>query len=77
MFDDFSRRSKAVRAALELAKERGWNATSLADIAQRAGLGLADLRREFACKADILKAFQAEVDAEVLSWLRKTYDENC
>lgn len=67
MFDDSSRRTKAVRAALELARERGWRDLSLSDIAQAAGLGLADLRREFACKSDILKAFQAEVDAEVLS----------
>lgn len=67
MFDDFSRRTKAVRAALELARERGWRDVSLADIAQEAGLGLADLRREFSCKSDILKAFQAEIDAEVLT----------
>ena len=31
------------------------------------GLSLADLRRDFTCKSDILKAFQAEVDAEVLA----------
>jgi ubiquinone biosynthesis protein COQ9 len=70
MLDDFSRRSKAVRAALRLAETRGWNATSLTDIAQAAGLGLADLRREFICKSDILNAFQAEVDAEVLAKTR-------
>ena len=29
-------------------------------------MGLADLRREFTCKTDILRAFQAEIDAEVL-----------
>lgn len=67
MFDDFSRRTKAVRATFELAEQRGWNAISLADIAGRAGLGLADLRREFTCKMDILKAFQAELDAKVLA----------
>lgn len=75
MFDDFSRRTKAVRASLELAQERGWNETSLADIAQRAGIGLADLRREFSCKTDILKAFQAEVDAEVLAKARTASPE--
>ena len=67
MFDDFSKRSKAVRAALDLAEKRGWGDTSLADIAQQAGLSLADLRREFTCKSDILRAFQREVDAEVLA----------
>ena len=70
MFDDFSKRSKAVRAALDLAEERGWGDISLADIAQAAGLSLADLRREFACKTDIIRAFQSEVDAEVLARAR-------
>jgi AcrR family transcriptional regulator len=70
MFDDFSKRSKAVRAAFELAKERRWGDISLADIAQSANLSLADLRREFSCKSDILRAFQAEVDAEVLGKAR-------
>ena len=54
MFDDFSKRSKAVRAAFDLAKERGWGDISLADIAQAANLSLADLRREFSCKTDII-----------------------
>ena len=75
MLDDFSRRSKAVRAALRLAETRGWNATSLIDIAQAASLGLADLRREFTCKSDVLKAFQAEVDAEVLAKTRPAAPE--
>ena len=67
MFDDFSKRSKAVKAALDLAKERDWGDITLTDIARAAGLSLADLRREFSCKTDILRAFQAELDAEVLS----------
>ena len=70
MFDDFSKRSKAVRAAFDLAKERGWGDISLADIAQSANLGLADLRREFSCKTDIVTAFQKEVDTEVLARAR-------
>lgn len=67
MFDEFSKRSKAVRATMELAQERDWGDITLSDIAEKAGLDLADLRREFACKSDILRAFQAEVDAEVLT----------
>ena len=70
MFDDFSKRSKAVRAAFDLARERGWGDLSLADIAQAANLSLADLRREFSCKSDIIRAFQKEVDAEVLAKAR-------
>ena len=67
MFDDFSKRSKAVRAALDLATERRWGDITLLDIAGAAGLDLADLRREFSCKSDIVRAFQKEVDAEVLA----------
>lgn len=67
MFEEFSKRNKAVRAALDLAQQRDWGVVTLADIAKHAGLDLADLRREFACKSDILRAFQAEVDAEALS----------
>ncbi len=70
MFDDFSKRSKAVRAALDLAKERSWGDISVHDIALAANLNLADLRREFSCKSDILRAFQSEVDAEVLARAR-------
>jgi ubiquinone biosynthesis protein COQ9 len=66
MFDDFSKRSKAVRAALDLAEKRGWRGVTLLDIAQAAGMSLSDLRREFTCKNDIISAFQKEVDAEVL-----------
>ena len=62
MFDDFSKRAKAVRAAFKLAAERGWGETRLADIAEEAGLSLSELRREFSCKSDILSAFQKEVD---------------
>jgi ubiquinone biosynthesis protein COQ9 len=70
MFDDFSKRSNVVLAALDLAQERGWGDIALSDIAQAANLSLADLRREFSCKADILRAFQTEVDAEVLGRAR-------
>jgi ubiquinone biosynthesis protein COQ9 len=67
MFEDFSKRNKAIQAALELATEGGWRSVTFTAIAERTGLGLADLRRDFTCKADILKAFQAEIDAEVLA----------
>lgn len=70
MFDDFSKRSKAVKAALDLAKDRSWSDIALTDIAREAGLTLADLRREFACKTDILRAFQAELDEAVLAKAR-------
>jgi ubiquinone biosynthesis protein COQ9 len=67
MFDDFSKRSKAIKAALEVAEKKGWCDTTLADIAHASGLSLADLRAEFTCKNEILSAFQAKVDEEVLA----------
>lgn len=75
MLDDFSKRTKAIRAALELAQDRGWENTSLADIAERSGLSLSDLRREFACKSDVIRAFQKEVDSEVLAKTRTTPEQ--
>ncbi len=67
MFDDPSKRSKAIRAALALAARKGWRDTTLIDIAQESGLSLAELRAEFTVKNDILRAFQAKVDEEVLA----------
>jgi ubiquinone biosynthesis protein COQ9 len=75
MFDDFTTRNRAIRAALDLAAERGWREVSFAAIAERTGLSLADLRREFTTKADILKAFQAELDAEVLAQAKPAMPE--
>ena len=40
---------------------------TFAAISDRTGLSLADLRRDFTCKTDLLRAFQSEVDAEVLA----------
>jgi len=74
MFDDFSKRSKAIRAALDLAEQRGWRDVTLLDIAQAAGISLSDLRREFTSKHDIIHAFQQEVDAEVLAKARPTVE---
>lgn len=57
----------AVDAALELAATKGWGATSLGDIAEAAGISLADLRRAYPSKIAILSAFAARVDEAVLS----------
>jgi AcrR family transcriptional regulator len=67
MFEEFNTRNKAVRAALELAAEGGWKAMTFAAIADRSGVSLADLHRDFNWRTDILRAFQSEVDAEVLA----------
>jgi ubiquinone biosynthesis protein COQ9 len=67
MFEEFSKRNRAIQAALELAAEGGWKAVTFPAIGERTGLSLADLRRDFTCRTDILRAFQAEIDAEVLA----------
>jgi ubiquinone biosynthesis protein COQ9 len=67
MFEEFSKRNRAIQAALELAAAGGWNAVTFAAIGELTGLSLADLRRDFTCRTDILRAFQAEIDAEVLA----------
>lgn len=67
MLDDMTKRSKIIKAALALAEERGWNATGLPDIAGRAGLTMADLRKEFGAKTAILDGFRREVDNAVLA----------
>jgi len=67
MFEEYSKRNRAIQAALELAAEGGWKAVTFPAIAGRTGLSLADLRREFICRTDILRAFHAEIDGEVLA----------
>ena len=61
MFEDFSKRSKAVRAALDFARDKAWGEIGLSDIAAAANLGLADLRREFGCKSDILNVTNPDI----------------
>lgn len=58
---------RIVTAALELAAEQGWSRTTLAAIAARAGLGLAELHAEFPDRAAIVAAFLDRIDREVLA----------
>lgn len=66
MLDDMTDRSKLIKAALALAEERGWKSIGLPDIAGRAGLSMAALRREFSSKTAILDGFRRAVDFAVL-----------
>ncbi len=56
----------AIDAMLALAAERGWYAVSLADIAQRAKIGLAELHEQFEGKDALLREFVESVDLAVL-----------
>jgi len=67
MLDQTTARGKIIDAALKLAAERGWSGLSLDEIAATAGLNLAEFRREFHAKAQILSAFTRAVDDAVLA----------
>ena len=54
---------KAVLALLELAAESGWRGVSLADVARRSELSLAELHVEFHSKGGILGRFLDGLDA--------------
>ncbi len=59
-------RGNAVAAAMKLAAVQGWQDTTMADIADEAGLSLADLRREFGSKTAILAGLIRLADDAVL-----------
>ena len=67
MLDFTSVRGKIIDAALRLAATSGWSGLSLGQIAEAAGIGLADFRKEFSSKADILAAYTRMVDDAVLA----------
>ena len=58
---------KIVDAALSLAAQQGWRDTSLVDIAEGAGISLADLHKHYASKTAIVRAYQRRVDDAVLA----------
>ena len=62
-------RDRIIDSFLALAAERDFAELGLSDIAARAGLGLAELRRAFAHKLDILAAFTRRIDIETLEGL--------
>jgi AcrR family transcriptional regulator len=62
-------RDKAIDAALALAAEGPWSEVTLADIAARAGLPLADVAEEFATKLSVVRGFMRRVDRDVLEHL--------
>lgn len=66
MLDLTTSSGRIVSAALRLAGERAWRDVTLTDIATAAGVGLVEVRRDFASKGEILAAFVRAVDDEVL-----------
>ena len=56
-----------IESALTLAASRGWARVGLGDIAEAAGVSLAELRAEFPSKHAIVAAYSANIDREVLA----------
>ncbi len=56
-----------IESALALAASRGWARVGLGDIAEAAGVSLAEMRAEFAAKHAIVAAYAAAIDREVLA----------
>lgn len=62
-----TQKHKIIAAALALAVETPWSEMTMAQIAARAGVQLADMENAFTCKDDILAAHAKSVDAKVLA----------
>lgn len=58
---------RIIDAALALATERPWSEVALRDIAERAGITLAQMREHFKSKPDVLGGFARAVDDAVLA----------
>lgn len=69
-------RERLIDAALELAAERPWADVSLADVAARAGLGLAELYEHAPSKAHLVQAWLRRIDAAVLAGPAAPADES-
>jgi len=56
-----------IDAALKLAETKGWRRTTFADIADEAGLSIAELYNRFRSKGAILEAFVRRIDQATLA----------
>lgn len=66
MLEGTTNRERIIVAALRLAEKRGWSDLSLGEIAAESGVALAEVRKEFRSKAQILAAFSRAVDEAVI-----------
>ncbi len=66
MLDFATPQGRILKAALDLAAEKPWADVTLGDVAERAGVTLADLRANVAGKADLLAKLLRAIDDEVL-----------
>ena len=56
-----------IDTAIKLAGEKGWRALTMADIAAKGEISMAEIYRVFPTKNDILKGFTRQIDEVVLS----------
>lgn len=66
MLDLSTQSGRLMKAALDLAAAKPWAEVTLAEIAETAGLGLDDLRKECASKADLLARLLRVIDDAVV-----------
>jgi AcrR family transcriptional regulator len=66
MIDETTSKGRVVAAALRLAERQPWQKVSLCDIADEAGVPLADVAKDFATRQDVLAQFARLVDDAVL-----------
>lgn len=71
MLDETSPRAKIIAAALKLAAEKRWRDVSLIDIAEAAGVTLAELRGQFAGKGAIVRGLVRATDDKLLADVRR------
>jgi AcrR family transcriptional regulator len=77
MIDTTTPKGRILAAALALAAEQSWREISLADIAEKAGVALVELKASFDSKAEMLAAFSGLVDDEMLRRApRRTSDQS-
>lgn len=71
MLDETTPKGRLIAAAMKLAADRPWKDVSLIDVAERAGLTLADVRAHFDGKSAIVRGFVRAVDDELLKHAKR------
>jgi len=67
MLNELTLNGRVIAAAMRLAALRPWDNVTLRDIADAAGIGLVEMRREFGSKGAILAAITRAADVAVLA----------
>lgn len=71
MIDETAPKGRLIAAAMRLAAERPWKAITLIDVADAAGLTLADVRAHFDGKPAIVRGFVRAIDDALLKQARR------